>query len=140
MQPITIAGSAALLINGFCILLAAYLPNYFWYPAMFGIASTGLIVFFGIILQNLQSGTEKEISSESMRLATAGMIICSYLALVVYCLFLQETFKLSPFGETLVTNFTAVVGTILVFFFGSSAYIEAKTKTEKKDSSENKAK
>jgi len=99
---------------------------------MFGIASTGLIVFFGVIIQNLRSGTEKEISSESMRLATAGLITSTYIALVAYCVFLAETFKLAAFSETLVTNFTAVVGTVLAFFFGSSAYIEARTKTEKK--------
>jgi FtsH-binding integral membrane protein len=140
MQPITITGAAVLLINGLCILLAAIIPTgYYWYPAMFGIASTGLIVFFGVIIQNLRSGTEKEISSESMRLATAGLITSTYIALVAYCVFLAETFKLAAFSETLVTNFTAVVGTVLAFFFGSSAYIEARTKTEKKGSSEKKA-
>lgn len=140
MQPITIAGAAVLLLNGLCIFLAAILDkSYYWYPAMFGIASTGLIVFFGVIIQNLRSEAEKEVSSQTMRLAAAGLITGSYVILVVYCLFLTEAFKAAAFSETLLTNFTAIVGTVVAFFFGSSAYVEARTKTRKEDSSEKKA-
>jgi hypothetical protein len=136
MQTLAVAAVLVSLINGACILAAAYTQHHYWFYAMFAIAATGLTTFFGILIQDLRSGTDKRVSSESMRLAIARLITTTYIATLAYLLFVPPEFKLAAVAETLLTNFTAVVGTLVAFFFGSAAYIEARTKQKKDQDSE----
>ena len=127
MQTLAIAAAIVLLINGGCILAAARTNDHYWYYAMFAIASTGLVTFFSIVLHDLHVSSDQRISSQSMRLAITGLIATTYVVLLAYLLFVPETFKLADVASTLLTSFTAVVGTVVAFFFGSAAYIEART-------------
>jgi hypothetical protein len=88
-QAITIAAVVVLLINGACILLAGYSQDY-WFYAMFGIAGTGLVTFFGIIIQDLLCDRDKRVSSRTMRLAITGFVVTTYIIILTYCLFLPE--------------------------------------------------
>ncbi len=65
---------------------------------------------------------------ESMRTAIAAAIVVQYLALVgVVSVFGQASpgERLSPITETLIGNFTTIVGVVIAFYFGSSALVQA---------------
>ena len=120
------AAVAVVMINFICLLLAGWTECRYWYYAMFAIVSTGLITFFGILLQNIEGSEDKKISNHSMRLAISGLVTSSYITLLAYLLFIPEDTDFAELPKTLVTNFTAVVGTVIAFFFGSTAYVEAR--------------
>ena len=113
-------------VNVACIFFAAWTKSDYWYYAMFAIVATGLVTFFGILLQNLSGESVNHVTNRSMRLAITGLVTSSYVALLAYMLFIPENTKLAEVAEGLVTNFTAVVGTVIAFFFGSSAYVEVR--------------
>lgn len=129
-NKITISWVAVILVNIGCLFFSAITGSHYWYYAMFAILATGFISFFGVLSQNLALGKEQAISTKAMRLAVTVLIASSYIALLVYLLFIPENIKLAGISETLITNFTAVVGTVMAFFFGSSAYIEGRAGRE----------
>jgi hypothetical protein len=120
MKTLGSAAILSLIINGVTIFAAGYTETHYWYYAMFAIIATGLITFFGILIYYSMQNNEN-----SMRLSITGLIVNSYIALLVYCLFIPSDIQLNDISKTLVTNFTVVVGTVVAFFFGSAAYIEA---------------
>ena len=120
MKTLISAAIISVLINGFSILAAGYTETHYWYYAMFAIIATGLTTFFGVLIYYSSQNNEN-----SMRLSVTGLLVNSYIALLVYCLFIPTDIQLNDISKTLVTNFTVVVGTVVAFFFGSAAYIEA---------------
>lgn len=125
MYVLILAWVFSLLINGVLIFLAGMTETHYWYYAMFAIAATGLTTFFGIFIYSAQSAPRNEVDTQGMRLSITGLVVNSYITLLVYCLFIPENIILNQFVQSLLTNFTAVVGTVVAFFFGSAAYIEA---------------
>lgn len=67
-----------------------------------------------------------------MRSAIAGTIVLVYLVLLGIVAFFSpsgtEGLKLHELTQTFVTNFTTLIGVVVAFYFGSSAYVEAKAK------------
>jgi len=47
--------------------------------------------------------------------------------------FTKDSVKLPQIAETLIGSFTAVVGVVVAFYFGSSAFIEARKKGQGSD-------
>jgi len=125
-NKLVISSITVVTVNVVCLFLAGNTGTHYWYYAMFAIVATGLITFFGILIQNLEAEEDKNVSTQSMRLAITGLVTSSYIALQAYLLFIPENTQLAKVSETLLTNFTAVVGTVIAFFFGSTAYIEGR--------------
>jgi len=96
---------------------------------------TGVITFFGLLIL-CQSGEERwKISGESMRTAMAGAIVVEYLTLVGTLAFFVQG-QMPPIAQTMLTSFTSVVGIVIAFYFGASAFVQVQR--EKRD--ERKAK
>jgi Na+/proline symporter len=123
-NKLLVASIAALAINVGCLYFAASTKDFYWFFAMFAIIATGLITFFGILMQDLDAENSRGISDRSMRLAIAGLISSTYVTLLVYIVFIPANTVLAKIAEDLVTNFTTVVGSVIAFYFGSTAYIE----------------
>lgn len=123
-NKLLVASIAALIVNLACLYYAATTQDFYWFFAMFAVIATGMITFFGVLMQDLGLDNSNRISDRSMRLAIAGLISSTYVTLLVYIVFIPATAELAKIAEDLVTNFTAVVGTVIAFYFGSTAYVE----------------
>jgi len=64
-----------------------------------------------------------------MRTAITAAIVTVYLVLVGLVAFMTKGPKeLLPITETMLTSFTSIVGVVLTFYFGASAYIQVQKK------------
>lgn len=95
----------------------------------FAVAAVSVVTFFGFLhLGRSVSGAQPD-SDRLERRAIAATAVVVYLVLVSNVAFFGLTEKpqeLNPLTNMLVTNFTAVVGVIVAFYFGSSAYVEVR--------------
>ena len=132
-NKLLIASIIIVVIHIVCLYKAGSTRDHYWFYAMFAILSTGLITFFGILLQNLDA-EKRNVSEQGMRLAIAGLVASTYITLLAYSVFVTQKMELADFAENLVTNFTAIVGTVIAFYFGSSAYIEGRRRRQTSDS------
>ena len=66
-------------------------------------------------------------SSEGvLRGAIATAIVVQYLVLVgIVAFFGRGPEQLPPITQTMISSFTTIVGVVVAFYFGSSAYVEA---------------
>lgn len=90
----------------------------------FAVIATGLVTFFGMLGASAGKPTG-ELPESRMRNAITAGIVVSYLVLVGLAAFIREASGLSDFTRTLLSSFTSVVGIVLAFYFGASAYVEA---------------
>jgi hypothetical protein len=80
--------------------------------------------FFWILYNPISS--DQGIESR-FRSAIAGGIVAQYLILVATVAFFDRgPSELPQITQNLISNFTAVVGIVIAFYFGSSAYIIGK--------------
>ena len=87
----------------------------------FSVSSIAIVTFFG--LARIEINASKE--SWSLRKPIAAAIVIVYLILVINFSFFDYK-ELPAITQMLLTSFTTVVGVVIAFYFGSSAYIEAK--------------
>ena len=67
-----------------------------------------------------------------MRFAIAGSIVIEYIVLVGIVGFFKEGPEELPIiTQIILSNFTSVVGVVIAFYFGSSAYLQARQKQGK---------
>lgn len=87
------------------------------------------ITFFWLVSDMRPALSKITFDEGALRRAIAGSIVVEYLVLVGVVAFWEggpET--LPPITQALITSFTTVVGVVIAFYFGSSAYVEAKTR------------
>jgi len=101
-------------------------------PFSIVVASTGIVSFFGLfyISQSAEGGQQDR--DEALRFAIAGAVVIEYLVLVGIVAFFKEGAEQLPvITQTLISNFTAIVGVVIAFYFGSSAYVQGKRSESK---------
>jgi hypothetical protein len=97
---------------------------------------TGVITFFGLLIL-CQTGEDRwKITGESMRTAMAGAIVVEYLTLVGTLAFFVQG-QMPPIAQTMITNFTTIVGVVIAFYFGASAFVQVQR--EKRETRKSKA-
>lgn len=84
------------------------------------VAAIGIITFWGILIAYNDNQEEVE---GTIRIATAVTIITIYIIIVGIVTFYPLNGPISDVTKTMLTSFTAIVGVVVAFFFGSSAYI-----------------
>ena len=118
-------GVAILVANG----VGAYLRIRFDTPAPLGLAvgATAIITFVGMLALSQESTGAWKITEASMRTAIASSILAQYQALVaIVAFFSAGTDAPSGISQTLISNFTTIVGIVIAFYFGASAYVEGR--------------
>ncbi len=94
---------------------------------------TAATCFFGLLALTQASQEPWELE-ESMRAAIAGTIVIVYLVLVgIVTFFVIGPKELPEITQVMVTSFTTIMGIVVAFYFGASAYVQAQR--EKKGSS-----
>jgi hypothetical protein len=109
------------------------------------VVGAGLIAFAVCILATHESGVVWIASSEHIRATIAVSIVVEYMTLVgVMAMFhwrqqSGETTFIPEVSQTLVTNFTSVVGVVIAFFFGASAYVQTRETSSRTGGGEQKS-
>ncbi len=99
-------------------------------PLSVALAAVAIVSFLSLLRIQKADSQERLISEPSMRLAIAGTIVIEYVTLVALVAFFRESpDEIHPVTQMMVNNFTTIVGIVIAFYFGSSAYVQSK-KTE----------
>lgn len=99
------------------------------YPPIFAITSIGILTFFYLLYHAIRSAPDMPIQDRDIRIAITGSITTMYLALVGFGVFMripEVGEKEAPLAQSLVVSFTSVVGIVIAFYFGTTAYLEGK--------------
>ncbi len=131
-------GALQLLALGILDIIIAIVGLYIWrfhkpidtVLAMIAIL-LAFVTYFGFmaISQSLDQGWASNIGS--MRTAITSGILVFYLFILSISIFFSTAYKFSPFAETMINNLTTIIGIIIPFYFGASAYVQAQS--SKKD-------
>jgi arginine exporter protein ArgO len=144
-MKVKVAVRVGVLMAVIIILLSATGTYLSWHwgnngPFIIIAVGTAVTCFFGLLILTQTKEDRWEVTEESMRTAIAGTIVITYLVLVGIVAFFvagPKQAELPGITQTMITNFTTIVGTVVAFYFGASAYVQAKR--EKKESSKAKA-
>jgi hypothetical protein len=101
---------------------------------MFAVAAVGIITFFGLLLFSYRMNGVP-LGDQSLRVSITVAVITVYLVVVGEASFWATKTTPSPITDTVLTSFSSIVGVVIAFFFGSSAYVEAKKRDEGKSAS-----
>lgn len=113
-----------IVVLGVGIGAGSYFASFF--PPIFAITATGILSFFGLLSYALRSKPDERLEDRDLRVAIAGSITTMYLILVGYGVWVESSGTPDPIAENLMNSFSAVVGTVITFYFGASAYTDAK--------------
>lgn len=98
-------------------------------PLSVAITATAILSFIGLLALTQPAQGIWRLTEVTMRTAIAGTIVIEYLVLVATVAFFQRGPQaLPPITQTLLSNFTGIVGVVIAFYFGASAYVEAHSK------------
>ena len=88
-----------------------------------------LVTYFGFLMFGQARGGEWAINKGGMRTAITASVVTVYLVLVGLVAFLTKgPDELLPITATMLTSFTSIVGVVVAFYFGSSAYVQVQEK------------
>ncbi len=98
-------------------------------PLSVALACVGISAFLFLLKIKSVDSRSNRLTEATMRFAIAGAIVIEYLVLVAVVAFFRETPEdLHPLTKTLIGNFTTIVGIVIAFYFGSSAYAQSNRK------------
>ena len=87
----------------------------------FALIATPLITFLGFIWLG-KAFLKLEPSLGVFRTAITAAVITEFFVLLALSIFLADETAMLPIQEKLVDNFTTIMGVVIAFYFGSSAY------------------
>ena len=87
----------------------------------FAVPAIGIVTFFG----TLQLAKPLP-DDEGIRRAVAIAVVTVYLVLVGAVAFLAVSETIPPITESLIGSFTATVAVVIAFYFGATAYLDAR--------------
>lgn len=116
----------------FMLLLSLIAFCFWWgvlinsnYPLSIAVIASGVLTFTLCILMSEGHGVTWIAEPGHIRATIAIAIVVEYMVLVGMAAFLWTSpGELPPLAQTFITNFTSVVGIVIAFYFGSSAYLQ----------------
>ena len=115
-------------VAAFSTWLAYYHDSKGPFPVM--VISIAFITFVSLLLFTQPERKVSAVDESSLRTALAGTVMIVYLVLVVLFSYFQygseEGMPLAT--QTLLTSFTSIVGVVVAFYFGASAYVEVNSR------------
>jgi len=101
---------------------------------MFAVAAVGLVTFFGLLLYFCWASAAP-LEDRGLRVSITVAVVTVYLVVVGEAAFWTTKLAQSNITELMLTSFTSIVGVVVAFFFGSSAYVEVKKRDAGKSNS-----
>ena len=130
----TIGGLIVLLV-GSMLYAAQTLGRLGYAYHIFSVVGVAVITFFGFLVLFVGEQTPaRRITDRDLRVAITASVFLSYLDLVGIASFFREEYPLPPFATTLLGSFTSIVGIVLAFYFGTSAFLESRRRPAPSDS------
>ena len=120
MRHFVVIGAIDLVVLGLGILGAYHYSLAF---LSFAVPAIGIITFFGT-LQECERGNDERSIRRAITVATVTM----YFVLVGVTAFFRGKDDMPEVAMSLLGTFTATVGVVVAFYFGSSAYVEAESR------------
>lgn len=110
-------------------------------PFIVVVVATMVISFVSLLVLTQRNKERWEVTESTMRNAIAGAIVIAYLVLVgIVAFFTEGPEKLPAISQTMVTNFTTIVGVVIAFYFGASAYVQASAQRRESNQTPKEAK
>ena len=103
-----------------------YLP----YPGItlaMGSMIIALVTFFGLLTVGESSGKGWGLNKGTMRGAIAATILVVYLFVLSMNAFVPYQKEMPPMMEMMMTSFTTIIGIMIPFYFGASAYVQSRS-------------
>lgn len=105
-------------------------------PLAVALAAVAIVSFLSLLRIQKTDPQERLLSESSMRSAIAGTIVIEYTTLVAIVAFFQESpDEINPVTQMMINNFTTIVGIVIAFYFGSSAYVQSRNSRDPSKSS-----
>lgn len=98
------------------------------------VIGVALVTFFGFLIVGQSMGGDWTIDKGGMRMAITAAVVTMYLVLVGLTVFMVKgPQELLPITQQMLVSFTGIVGVVVAFYFGSSAFVHVQAiKAEKK--------
>ena len=94
---------------------------------IFGVVATSLVTFFGFLSMGMAERPTSYIPDQLMRSAITASVVVTFLVMVGFgTFFVEQAGGMPPIAQALLTSFSSIVGVVVAFYFGSSAFIDAK--------------
>jgi hypothetical protein len=130
-------GGLDLLISAAGIIFADSTNNDAWRSG--AAVAIGMFTFFGFLVAGERVGGSLTIAEDGVRHAITAAVLATYLNIVTSVAFfkpvLAET-QLPEITRTMLTSFTTIVGIVIPFYFGSSAYQRVRRRVEPTENTE----
>lgn len=101
------------------------------YPGLV-LAATSMILalttFFGLLAASESSGRGWGLNKGGMRGAIAATMLVVYFFVLSLNAFQPFQWEMSEMMQTMMTSFTTILGIMIPFYFGASAYVQTHTK------------
>lgn len=101
------------------------------YPGLV-LAATSMILalttFFGLLAASESSGRGWGLNKGGMRGAIAATMLVVYFFVLSLNAFQPFQWNMSEMMQTMMTSFTTILGIMIPFYFGASAYVQTHTK------------
>jgi hypothetical protein len=94
--------------------------------------ATSIITFFGFLMLGAGVNKNDPLNDRNLRFAIASSVVITYLVVVGMCTFFVKMDKMPQITSVLLTSFTSMVGIVVAFYFGASAYSEIRIKNADK--------
>lgn len=91
------------------------------------VVAVAIITFFGVLALERTPGAHDAFCERALRRATTVSVLIVYLVTVGTVTFFRGRTEVPEVTGTFLASFTATVGIVVAFFFGSSAYLESRT-------------
>ena len=100
-------------------------------PLAFCVIAAALITFFWFLSRS-KNDAASQLNDGVLRKAIAASIVVEYIVLVGTFAFWGDSTvaQLPPMTALLVPSFTSIVGIVIAFYFGASAYVEARGRSQ----------
>ena len=86
-----------------------------------------LVTFFGLLAASESSGKGWGLNKGTMRGAIAATILVVYLFVLSMSAFVPYQGEMPPMMSTMMNSFTAIIGIMIPFYFGASAYVQSRS-------------
>lgn len=112
-------------------LLLAWRWNLGGRPLSGALVATAVTAFVGLLALNQSRPDRWKLTESVMRSTIAGSMILVYLVLLgIVAFFSSGPEQLPGITQTFVSNFTMLIGVVVAFYFGTSAYVQVKKAEE----------
>jgi hypothetical protein len=120
---ILILALAIVLLSAVCLGLEKYLDNNT--PLSVAILGAGVFTVAGCIILTESSGKPWISDPGAVRTTIALSLVVEYIVLIgIVSTFISGPKELPGITQTMISSFTTIVGVVIAFFFGASAYVQ----------------